>query len=377
MSVRQVKYRNPTTGKWKSFWTVDIQFRHSDGRVERIRKASPVQTKRGAEHYERELRQSMLEGNHDKKEVIVPTCKDFSEEFLRTYVKTNNKPSECETKTAVFKNHINPAFGKLKLDQIRGQEIERFKARKLADGLSPKTVNNYLTVLRRMLSLAHEWDLISGVPKFKWLKSPDPDIDFLDFEEAIRLVRAAEPMWNTMILTGLRAGLRHGELIGLRWEDVDLVAGRLLVRQSIVRGVVGTPKSGKKREVPMSHELRDALKAHRHLRGEYVFCQDNGEALYQDITKWPLWRACRRAGIRRIGWHCLRHTFASHLVMRGIPIKAVQELMGHATIEMTMRYAHLSPDVKRDAVGVLDTPVEEVTMPGRTTPSSDDRTNTG
>jgi len=321
MSVRQVKYRNPTTGKWKSFWTVDIQFRHSDGHVERIRKASPVQTKRGAEQYERELRQSMLEGNHDKKEVVVPTCQEFSEEFLRTYVKTNNKPSECQTKTGVFnarvrslrlrpcswtsvdfvqhaglrplrfKNHINPAFGKLKLDQIRGQEIERFKARKLAEGLSPKTVNNYLTVLRRMLSLAHEWDLISGVPHFKWLKAPEPGVDFLSFEEADRLVKAADPNWDVMILTGLRAGLRHGELIGLRWEDVDLVAGRLVVRQSIVRGVIG-----------------------------------------------PLWRACRRAGLRKIGWHCLRHTFASHLVMRGVPLKAVQELMGHATIEMTMRY---------------------------------------
>jgi site-specific recombinase XerD len=88
--------------------------------------------------------------------------------------------------------------------------------------------------------------------------------------------------------------------------------------------------------------------------GEYVFCNADGSPITKDITKWPLWRACRRAGLRKIGWHCLRHTFASHLVMRGVPLKAVQELMGYATIEMTMRYAHLSPDVKRGAVMLLD-----------------------
>jgi hypothetical protein len=75
---------------------------------------------------------------------------------------------------------------------------------------------------------------------------------------------------------------------------------------------------------------------------------------HEGQTKWPLWKAARNAGLRRIGWHMLRHTFASHLVMRGAPIKTVQELMGHSTIEMTIRYSHLSPDARRDAVRLLD-----------------------
>ena len=76
--------------------------------------------------------------------------------------------------------------------------------------------------------------------------------------------------------------------------------------------------------------------------------------LPRGATKWPLWTSAKEAGLRRIGWHVLRHTFASHLVMRGAPLKTVQELMGHSTIEMTMRYAHLSPDARREAVKLLD-----------------------
>jgi site-specific recombinase XerD len=76
--------------------------------------------------------------------------------------------------------------------------------------------------------------------------------------------------------------------------------------------------------------------------------------LGKNECKWPLWRACKRAGLRRVGWHVLRHTFASHLMMRGVALMAIQELLGHKDIKMTMRYAHLAPDVTRDAVLLLD-----------------------
>ena len=97
-----------------------------------------------------------------------------------------------------------------------------------------------------------------------------------------------------------------------------------------------------------------ALKAHRHLRGAFVFCDATGAYLKNDTCRNAILRASKRAGLRPIGWHTLRHSFASHLVARGVPLKAVQELLGHATIEMTMRYAHLSPDVKKDAVRALE-----------------------
>jgi integrase len=266
----------------------------------------------------------------------------------------NNKPSEVEAKRSILDVHLIPAFGKRRLDEIGMREVERYKSRKLKDGLAPKTVNNHLTVLRRLLSLAAEWEFIEAVPTVKWLKAPKPDFDFLEFVEADRLVNAADSEWRVMILTAIRTGLRQGELLALRWQDLDLVAGRLMVRRSKWRGFVGTPKSGRVREVPLSDQLLVALKGHRHLKGELVFCGPKGEMLRKEQCKCPLRRACRKAGLREVGWHVLRHTFASHLVMRGAPLKAVQELLGHSTIEMTMRYAHVSPDVRRDAVRLLD-----------------------
>jgi site-specific recombinase XerD len=108
------------------------------------------------------------------------------------------------------------------------------------------------------------------------------------------------------------------------------------------------------RAIPLSPETVQLLKRHRHLRGELVFCARDGRMLVKTECKHPLWRACKRAGLRRIGWHVLRHTFASHLVMRGAVIKAVQELLGHSSITTTMRYAHLSPDARRAAIELLD-----------------------
>jgi integrase len=135
---------------------------------------------------------------------------------------------------------------------------------------------------------------------------------------------------------------------------VDLVAGQITVRRSATRGVVTDPKSGRSRSIPLGDEVLAALKAERHLRGPLVFCKSAERMVRKNECKHPLWRACRRAGLRQIGWHVLRHTFASHLAMRGVPLKVIQDLMGHATVEMTMRYAHLSPNVPRDAVKLLD-----------------------
>jgi integrase len=367
MTVRKERHVCPKTGKERWYWRVDVVFEHPDGRRQRVRKRSPIQTKRGAEHYERQLRQSLVEGTYKRRKEEksrdlheIPKVESFAQEFIEVYAKTNNKPSEVQSKESILVNHLLPEFGKLSLDEVDVRSIERFKSRQLKKGLSPKSVNNQLTVLRRMLSVGQEWGVLDAVPPVKWLRVARPDFEFLDFDEAERLLKGADEEWRPMILLGLRAGLRLGELRAIRWGDVDLVAGRLVVRRAVARGTIGTPKSGKTREIPLSRRVVRELKAARHLKGELIFCQADGAMLTRNSCKWPLWRACRRAGIRKIGWHVLRHTFASHMVMRGKPIKVVQELLGHATIEMTMRYSHLTPDVRRDAVESLDLPAENL-----------------
>jgi integrase len=141
----------------------------------------------------------------------------------------------------------------------------------------------------------------------------------------------------------------------LKWQDIDLVAGHLIVRRTLWRNLEGSPKGGRNRKVPLSAEALAALKAHRHLRGPYVFCDAAGARLSHSIVKDVVPSTCRRSGLaKRITTHGLRHSFASQLVMRGASLRAVQELLGHESIEMTLRYSHLTPDVKREAVRLLD-----------------------
>lgn len=302
----------------------------------------------------------------------VPTVRDFAPAYLATSG-AKNKPSSVASKEMFLRLHILPRLGHLRLDEVTYAEVEDFKLalggtlianvtrRKNGEpGKAPtrklgqKTINNALTVLRRMLVIARKRGLIGSVPEFEWFRPQLPEFDFFTFEEADRLIAGAKDEWRAMIVVALRTGLRLGELLGLRWQDVDLRGGKLVVRQNIVRGVVGTPKSGKAREVPLSDEALAALKGHRHLRGPLVFCDQEGAALRVPKTRYGMEHACKKAGLRPVGWHVLRHSFASHLAMRGAPLKAIQELLGHATIQMTMRYAHLSPDVAREAVRLLD-----------------------
>lgn len=343
---------------------MDVDYELADGKRERVRKVAPVQTRRGAEEYERQIRQALLDGSYfqtdEKREARkVPTFGEFKDRFL-TYSDVNNKPSTTYAKRWMLRLHLAPFFGGMRLDRVGPAEIETFKAQKLGEKQSKKSINNMLTALRKMLNLAVEWDELQRAPKVKGFKFKNDFIteeQFLGFEEADRVTKAAAPEWRTFIILALKTGLRVGELLALKWEDLDLVAGQLVVRRTLWQSQEGPPKGGRNRTVPLSDEALAALKAHRHLKSAYVFCEPNGRRLTHSRVKDVVPSTCKKALLaKRLTAQGLRHTFASHLVMRGVSLKAVQELLGHESIEMKLRYAHLSPDVKRDAVQSLDAP---------------------
>src|ERR1700687_4532296 len=119
MSVRLRQWKDKTSGKSREAWVVDVQFEHADGRIERVRKASPVNTRRGAEQYERDLRLALGQGRYGKEVIAreVPTLTEFVERFL-TYSENNNKPSTVSSKRHTLRNHVVPFFGAKRLDEI-------------------------------------------------------------------------------------------------------------------------------------------------------------------------------------------------------------------------------------------------------------------
>lgn len=358
--------------KLKGSWWVDFQFRK-----QRIRRRSPLNTKAGAQEYEVLLRSQtakhgaivQLDDIPRSSAMREPTLGAFAEQWLRDYVDVNNGVSERYNKRKTLKAYLLPAFGDTLLSGITAPVVERFKAQLLGRGLCAKSINNHLTVLKRCLGCAVEWNIIAAAPRFKLLKTTPPSFRYLKPEEADRLLDAAStPLLHAMVRTALRTGLRFSELIALRWEDVDLADRQICVRRAEVRRVVGPTKNGRIRYIPINHDLVDTLsKLER--TADLVFHRD-GRSLRRTTMAEQLALACAVAEVPAVGWHALRHTYASHLVAAGAPLAAIRELLGHSTIEMTLRYAHLAPSAIRAAVDLLATPQVGVSTWRQPTPAT-------
>ena len=282
----------------------------------------------------------------------------FAKKWLDTYLKTNRKHSYYRTSEQIIRVHLVPFFGDRELRSVEPEQVEEYKAAKVA-ALSAKTVNNHIGVLSMIFRKAVEWGYCERNPVtgVGLLRLPPQEFKFWDRQQSDAFLAAlgeAEPAWVPFFLCALRTGMRLGELFALRWDDLDFVKRQVRVVWSYTHKRLGSPKNGKGRTIPMSPELADALRGSRHLRGPLVFCRDEGGYLTRDMVKHPFDRATRKAGLQAIRLHDLRHSFASQLVMAGVPLTAVKEYLGHSDLTMTMRYAHLSPTAHHDYVARLD-----------------------
>ena len=190
-------------------------------------------------------------------------------------------------------------------------------------------------------------------------KTSAGSIDFYDFDEYERLVTAAKRIdvnAHLVVLLGGDAGLRAGEMRALQWTDVSLDKRQLRVERNDWQGHITTTKGNRLRHIPMTGRLAESLRAHRHLRATRVLCRADASGLTESALSEAVRRAARLANLRCNGPHMLRHTFCSHLAMKGVPARAIQELAGHRDLSTTQRYMHLSPSAVVDAIRLLDRP---------------------
>jgi integrase len=277
------------------------------------------------------------------------------------------------------------------LNELDTWVAEKWRTQQLKAGKKPASVNREIAALKACLSKAVEWGLVTENP-LKRLKPLRLDrngvVRFLSVEEEESLrnalaarearLRAQRLSFNTwriergyrplpepackfsdhlapMVLVSINTGLRRGELFQLRWEDVDLASPGLTVKGA-------TAKSGTTRHVPLNNEAAHTLIAWHGQSGNptvgLVFKSENG-AKFNNVDK--AWAGLLKlAGIESFRWHDLRHHFASRLVMAGVDLNTVRELLGHADLKMTIRYAHLAPAIKVEAVSRLNIARSEI-----------------
>jgi integrase len=337
----------------KKSWWVDFQF---DGT--RYRRRSPESTRQGARAYELLLRQRIARG--EKIDGPAPehaiSFEKFAWKWFEEYAVPNNRFSEQRIKRYTLKSSLIPFFGRMRVSEIKTYHIEQYKARKVKDGLSNKTIKNHLTVLSKCLTSAYSWfEFASKPPDIPWPKCPPPDTDYLSPDECELLLSQASGVLREMILMALRTGMRQGELKGLQWSSVDWSNRVVIVKNSNCdrEKTIGPPKNNRARSIPLDADLYEILYRKRNATG-YVFTNTNGQPFNHSSLTYHLEALCKRAGLRRITWHTFRHTFASHLAMKGVPLNIVQALLGHSTIMMTMRYAHVAPSTMRSAIEMLN-----------------------
>jgi len=240
-------------------------------------------------------------------------------------------------------NKLERRFGSYLLKDITTQVIETYQSELLAQGLQAGGVNRLISTLKAMMSKACDWNMVTEdqlkqVRKVKPIRGERNRLRYLNKEEISRLIECCDNELRPIVITALSTGMRRGEIQKLGWEDIDFKNHVVLLQDTAT-------KTGEKREIPLSGVLAQTLAGlPRRIDTPYVFPPE----VWKNFRK-RFASALKKAGIKDFRFHDLRHTFASQMVMAGVDITTVSKLLGHKSLKMTMRYAHLSPSHLKEA----------------------------
>jgi integrase len=311
------------------------------------------------------------------------TVAQFLEDWLENSQKLSVRPRTYERYSQIVRLHIIPVLGRHKLQTLSAQHVQAFYTQKVNEGLAASTVGVFHNVLHKAMDTAVKWNLIPR--NICDLVSPPHAATFeikpLTIEQSHQLLAAAHGhRLEALFVLALATGMRRGELLGLKWQDINFSTGTLQIRRILTRVpsmmpgkgyVEAEPKTQKsRRSVVVASFALEALKLHRLHQLEakvkagalwqehdYVFCTSLGTHLNpnKDALE-ELKKLLKKAGLPDIRFHDLRHSAATLLLGEGVHPKVVQELLGHSDISMTMDvYSHVLPSMQQDAISRLNT----------------------
>ena len=279
------------------------------------------------------------------------TLPEFGERYIE-YAKAHKRSWKRDVQML---GNLQGFFGPSKLRDITPLRVEEYQQARVKE-VCPATSNRELALLKHMFNIAERWGQHQGTNPVRLVKFlPENNYRFqtLNEDEERRLLVASPPYLRNMVLFAINTGLRTNEIFNLEWEDVDIEQRRL---KMIVK------KNQKLLSLPLNETAFGIIEARKAIaHGSFVFYNPMTGGQFKDV-KGALAAAVKRAALAKVTWHMFRHTFASRLTRQGVDIVTVKELLGHANISVTLRYAHSNDDAKRRAVDKLGTSDKVVTI---------------